>query len=322
MIRRPALCLPIAALLAGCLSVPTLAQTDPSQGPATAPAARPTAKAQPAAPPAAKPDANAAEIEFWSAVKDSKNAAEIKAYLETYPQGAFATLARVRIKTLESGGTTGAGVATPAVAPSAIGSQTREVLMDIQARLYALNFPIQKIDGQLTAETIDAVRRWQTQNQFPATGQMTDVELVKLRSQLPPKVWGALAFTSKTAVINWNLASRKEAEEKALADCAAKNTGDCKVTAVAVTQCVAAAGYRERVGAGTASGISVSRQNNVSNAQIMALAGCGKQPMSQGRCEIVEKVCGNGSHQAGVGGDGKSGPPPAQPKRGPKLQDS
>ncbi|MBV9756384.1 MAG: hypothetical protein JO047_04960 [Alphaproteobacteria bacterium] len=37
------------------------------------------------------------EIAFWESVKDSKNPAELQAYLDAYPQGKFAVLARLRI---------------------------------------------------------------------------------------------------------------------------------------------------------------------------------------------------------------------------------
>jgi formylglycine-generating enzyme required for sulfatase activity len=36
------------------------------------------------------------EIEFWNSIKDSKNAADYEAYLEVYPNGRFAPLAKVR----------------------------------------------------------------------------------------------------------------------------------------------------------------------------------------------------------------------------------
>ena len=42
------------------------------------------------------------EMAFWEAVKDTDNAAELEAYLETYPQGRFTTLAKVRIQALRA----------------------------------------------------------------------------------------------------------------------------------------------------------------------------------------------------------------------------
>ncbi len=54
--------------------------------------------AAPAASPAASfaPSELALELAFWDAVKDSRNPADYRAYLEQYPQGRFAALARVR----------------------------------------------------------------------------------------------------------------------------------------------------------------------------------------------------------------------------------
>jgi formylglycine-generating enzyme required for sulfatase activity len=48
-------------------------------------------------------DPMALELEFWNAVKDSKNADELKAYIEQYPSGRFLSLARARLKVVESG---------------------------------------------------------------------------------------------------------------------------------------------------------------------------------------------------------------------------
>jgi hypothetical protein len=42
-----------------------------------------------------------AELAFWDAIKDSKNPDEYKAYLDTYPKGKFAALARVRMDALK-----------------------------------------------------------------------------------------------------------------------------------------------------------------------------------------------------------------------------
>ena len=52
----------------------------------------------------AAPSASDSEIEltYWNSVKDSDSAAVIGAYLEAYPEGLFAALARVRINELES----------------------------------------------------------------------------------------------------------------------------------------------------------------------------------------------------------------------------
>lgn len=43
------------------------------------------------------------ELEFWRAVKDSKDPAELEAYLEQFPSGKFTPLARIRLKKMSGG---------------------------------------------------------------------------------------------------------------------------------------------------------------------------------------------------------------------------
>ena len=43
------------------------------------------------------------DLAFWQSVQGSKNAAELQAYLQTYPNGRFAELARIRITALQGG---------------------------------------------------------------------------------------------------------------------------------------------------------------------------------------------------------------------------
>ncbi len=42
-----------------------------------------------------------AEIAFWNSIKDSKNPAELKAYIDKYPKGNFTDLAKIRIEGLQ-----------------------------------------------------------------------------------------------------------------------------------------------------------------------------------------------------------------------------
>jgi hypothetical protein len=51
----------------------------------------------PAEPATTDPDLVAVELAFWDTVKDSDNPAMCEAYLERYPDGAFAALAKVRL---------------------------------------------------------------------------------------------------------------------------------------------------------------------------------------------------------------------------------
>jgi hypothetical protein len=44
-----------------------------------------------------KPDPQSVELVFWDSIKDSLRATDYEAYLEQYPEGSFATLARARL---------------------------------------------------------------------------------------------------------------------------------------------------------------------------------------------------------------------------------
>jgi formylglycine-generating enzyme required for sulfatase activity len=85
----------------------TLAQ-DPN---ATLPPTNKTAPAKKTTPPPKKStprkrtsssNASADEIAFWASIKDSTDPEDFKAYLQQYPNGKFAALAKNRLKTLEA----------------------------------------------------------------------------------------------------------------------------------------------------------------------------------------------------------------------------
>lgn len=68
---------------------------------------------------------NDAEIVFWESVKDSDNAADYEAYLQAFPNGVFAPLARARSRRLQQQPVTApaaGGSQVPATAPAARGT--------------------------------------------------------------------------------------------------------------------------------------------------------------------------------------------------------
>ncbi len=69
----------------------------------------------PSRPPVPPADSsNSLELTFWSSIKDSRNAADFRAYLKRYPQGAFSDLAQIRLADL----TEQARPATPVTPPA------------------------------------------------------------------------------------------------------------------------------------------------------------------------------------------------------------
>jgi len=98
-----------AVLIAASLSLVAgpvrafLPDAEPAPKAAAKPSAKPKAKPKPkpaprkATPPASRGGAGDAELMFWDSIKDSSNPADFEAYLEQYPKGRFARLARNRL---------------------------------------------------------------------------------------------------------------------------------------------------------------------------------------------------------------------------------
>ena len=72
------------------------------------------------APVQAQSPANPEEIAFWETVRDSKNPAELQAYIDQYPKGRFVVLAKARLAALQKpAAQPAAPVARPSTAPAA-----------------------------------------------------------------------------------------------------------------------------------------------------------------------------------------------------------
>jgi hypothetical protein len=71
---------------------------------------------------------DAGEIAFWESVRDSKDPVELRAYLDRYPNGAFAPLARSRLARL-SGGEKPKPAAAPRASAGTIASHSRTPLV-------------------------------------------------------------------------------------------------------------------------------------------------------------------------------------------------
>ena len=132
----------------------------------------------------------AAEREFWASVKASEDPADIRAYLEQFPNGMFAALARNWLKRLEEAkaaqprapqATAAPAVATQEAAPApssspesveeALGlTRTQRVL--VQRGLTSLGFDVGAADGILGARSRAGIRDWQSSRGEAATGYL------------------------------------------------------------------------------------------------------------------------------------------------------
>ncbi len=104
--------------------------------------------------PPAKPDQEAL---FWESVRATNNPTELKAYLERYPQGTFAPLARARIDALAAAEAKRIAEAkanaapAPAVVPAPVASAARTEVAAPPAPASAVSGP-ERFDGRWTAE--------------------------------------------------------------------------------------------------------------------------------------------------------------------------
>ncbi|WP_315764177.1 MULTISPECIES: caspase family protein [unclassified Bradyrhizobium] len=138
-----------------------------------------------------------AELEFWRSVKDSNRPEELNAYLSTYPNGQFKTLALARIASIESGSANNATRNVAKGVDLAVfteeGSQVSEDQIgldkskrrDVQRRLTGLGFDT-KMTGIFDDETRGVVKRWQAARGYPSTGYLTRLQHKALLAEPQP----------------------------------------------------------------------------------------------------------------------------------------
>ena len=155
----------------------------------------------------------AAEAKFWALVEGSEEPGDIETYLEQYPEGVYAPLARMRLSQLrrersgaqgsahaavESGLEAAAGAPAPALsqaastvaagsdaAPQALESSLgleRSERRWIQAGLASLGLEPGPADGLFGARTRSAIRRYQGEKGLEETGYLTSEEAQALRT--------------------------------------------------------------------------------------------------------------------------------------------
>jgi peptidoglycan hydrolase-like protein with peptidoglycan-binding domain len=237
--------------------------------------------------------ASQAETAFWDRVKDSGNAEAIKAYLEAFPTGAYADLARERLREL-SPSVPSAPLATP---PGASVLTSTDIVREVQERLYNLNYAI-SVTGFLDQGTRAAVSAWQQVVSRPVTGDIDADQLQLLRSAQMPSVWGALAFVARgSSAVVWNRRSRREAERDAIAECEQRGGRGCKVVTAAATACGALGFYTGAVGRTTHWGAFPAIAPTLGQAVEQALSTCREQAKRPEACGVRLTFCADGSHQ-------------------------
>jgi peptidoglycan hydrolase-like protein with peptidoglycan-binding domain len=251
------------------------------------------------------------EVAFWSMVRESRNPADVKAYLEAYPRGAYADAARRRLSELERASAEPPRRQdpspqrrepdNPSPQPYQPPGDTRPALTDpsvireVQERLYNLNYEIAQISGRMTDETRKAIREWQSNIGRTPTGDMTMGELVMLRQARLPTTWGALAFGERGAsAVVWKRESRNDAVNAALSDCRGRNQNKpCKVVSAPNAACGALGFYM----AGNSWGAYAVVAPTLGKATGDALNQCRQQGRRPDACGVRITFCADGSHQ-------------------------
>lgn len=222
------------------------------------------------------------EITFWNSIKDTKNSRLLEAYLNRYPNGAFADIARITLDGLKTAALTPAEHADDStlIADSATLNELRE-------RLYELNFDPGPLDGALTDASRQAIREFEEQNHLPPTGAATMGLLRRLRAIGGLRPWGAIVYGKDSG--KWGMAWGADSRHNAVAQ-ARSSCGDAKSCPVEIsffgTQC--------GVFAYSVSGWSIAARDDMRKAKDAALSECRKRDKS---CDVIATVCADGAER-------------------------
>jgi uncharacterized caspase-like protein len=134
------------------------------------------------------------ELEFWRSVKESNKPEELNAYLTSYPNGQFKSLALARIASLENGPSNTTRNLTTGTNPAAFteeADQTAEDQIgldrgqrrDVQRRLNGLGFDT-KVTGKFDESTRAVITRWQAARGYPKTGFLNQLQHKALLAEI------------------------------------------------------------------------------------------------------------------------------------------
>jgi uncharacterized caspase-like protein len=167
------------------------------------PAAKPAAGAETASPAAGSAPAAVAssgspgtdvELEFWRSVKESNKPEELNAYLTSYPNGQFKSLALARIASLENGPSTTTRNLTTGVDPGVFTEESNQTTedqiglekgqrRDVQRRLNGLGFDT-KVTGKFDDSTRAVINRWQAARGYPKSGYLNKLQHKALLAEI------------------------------------------------------------------------------------------------------------------------------------------
>jgi hypothetical protein len=135
------------------------------------------------------------ELEFWRSIKDSNKPEELNAYLSSYPNGQFKSLALARIASLETNpSATATRNLTTGIDPATFSEDSNQTTedkigldkgqrRDVQRRLNGLGFDT-KVTGKFDERTRAVINRWQAARGYPKSGYLNKLQHKALLTEI------------------------------------------------------------------------------------------------------------------------------------------
>lgn len=175
---------------------------------------------------------------------------------------------------------------------------TPRMILSVQYRLYDLGYPITVANGQQTGELVKVLSAFQHSTGLQATGRIDKVTLDRLAGVRPPGQWISIAFdgAGKYGLIT-DGASRRGAEERAIAALKRRTSADYRLMAQPAPGCFALAMTRFR---GRKNGRRMNFTNTFASfgktkddARKAVMAYCNRAK-SGGKCRVKKTGCAQG----------------------------
>jgi hypothetical protein len=221
------------------------------------------------------------ELAFWDSIKSEKNPRLFEAYLNRYPNGTFAEIAKVMLQDAKAAALHAAADAAgdkAAITNPALVREARE-------RLYELNFDPGPFDGPIGEPARRAIREFQQMSNLSPDGEMSQGLLRRLREAGKLKPWGAIVYGRNMEKwgMAWSHESRQAAVASARASCGSEAQCPVEISFFG-TECGAFAH--------SDSSWAIVARKSIREAKEAALSDCGKRGRS---CRIIGAACADGA---------------------------
>jgi Caspase domain/Domain of unknown function (DUF4189) len=224
------------------------------------------------------------EITFWNSIKNDKNPRLFEAYLNRYPTGNFAEIAKITLEELKT-----AALKAAVVQPDdKIAITDPGLFKEVRERLYELNFDPGPLEGPYTDAAHEAIREFEQKSNLAPTGTATMGLLRRLREIGGLKPWGAIVYApgEEKWGMAWNNDSRNDAVASARSSCGSASKCTAEVSFFG-TECGAFA---------HSGGVwAIVARDKIQRAKDAALADCSKRGKA---CRIVAVVCADGAERS------------------------